>query len=85
MDGRRWNKGVDVTPSDTVDLTAQGTFGNLTSGLYVGGAGDVAVVWQDGSVTVFTVTAAYPVLEVNCRRVNATNTTATKIKALYRV
>lgn len=80
-----YNKGVAIAPSDKVDFVAQGTFGNLTSGIYVGVTGNVVVVWQDGSTSTFKGVPAGTVLSVQARRVNATNTTATDLVALYKV
>ena len=81
----RFNKGVAIVKSDTVDFTVQGNSGDgLTTGIYVGGAGVVAVVFQDGSVVNFTCVAGQ-VLEVAARRVNSTNTTATLLVAMYSV
>jgi hypothetical protein len=66
-----------VTPSDTnyqaVPFRA----------LWVGGAGNVAIVMSDGSVVTFTGVAAGYMLPVGGVRVNATGTTATAIVAVY--
>lgn len=67
-----------VTPSDTVNFT----FGNA-SGLYVGGAGNVVVVTLGNQVITFVGVVAGTTLYVKAKRVNATNTTATNIVALY--
>lgn len=77
-----YNKAVAITKSDTVSFVNQGTFGNLTSAIYVGGAGVVAVVFQDDSVVEFTCIAGQ-LLPVNAKRVNSTGTTATLLVALY--
>jgi hypothetical protein len=66
-----------VTPSDTVDV---GPFRSL----YVGGAGNVAVVDRfGGAAVVFTAVPAGTVLPVQGKRVDNTNTTATAIVALF--
>lgn len=78
----QYPKGVDITKSDTVNFVAQGTADPCCSAIYVGGAGVVAVVFQDGSVVNFTCVAAQ-ILPVKAKRVNSTNTTATGIVALY--
>lgn len=70
----RW---VAVTPSDSV---------NLSSGcraIYVGGAGDVALVGDDGVAGTFAAVAAGTILPCQAKRVNLTNTTATLMLALY--
>lgn len=67
-----------VTPSDTVNFT------NITRGLYVGVAGDLSLeMEEDGTTIIFTAVPVGTVLHVRCTRVNATNTTATNITALY--
>jgi len=72
-----------IVPSDANDLAAYGAANaNLCDAIYVGGAGVVAVVFQDGTVVNFTCVAG-EVLPVRARRVNATNTTATLMVALY--
>jgi hypothetical protein len=67
---------VVVTPSDTTHL------GNVR-GLFVGGAGNVALVTAVGSTVVFTGVPAGAILPVRCTQVRATSTTATNIVALY--
>ena len=66
-----------VTPSNSVNLPG------APLGLYVGGAGDVALVGADDAVVTFTAVPAGSVLPCGPKRVNATNTTATSIVALY--
>jgi hypothetical protein len=77
----RYNKAVAVTPSDATDFVNMGLGRKLSDGLYIGGAGVVAVVFEDGTVVNFTAVAGQ-VLPVAARRVNSTNTTATLIVAL---
>jgi hypothetical protein len=72
----QFNKAAAIVPSDATDLPA------VTDAIYVGGAGVVAVVFQDQSVVNFTAVAGQ-VLLLRARRVNATNTTATLLVALY--
>lgn len=62
-----------VTPSDSVDFTV------FVRSLYVGVSGNVVVVNYDGSTVTFTAVPAGSILPVCCRRVNATNTSATNI------
>lgn len=78
----QYTKGVVVVPSDTVNYLKQGTSDNLASALFVGGAGVVALVFQDGSVVNFTCVAGQR-LDIKHLRVNNTNTTATLMVALY--
>lgn len=73
-----YNRFYAVTPSDTVDLPW-----GPCEGIFIGGNGTLQVVAQDGTVTEFDHTKGV-VLPVKAIRVNATNTSATKIVALYR-
>lgn len=66
-----------VTPSDSVDFTAQ------CRGLYVGGAGDLVAVGADEVAVTFVGVAAGTVLPLRAIRVNATSTTATSIVQIY--
>ena len=71
-----------ITPSDTVDLTK-----GVCDSIYVGTAGDVAVVDRDGTAVTFGAVPAGTVLPVKALRVNATNTASgagrTGLVALY--
>ena len=71
-----------VTPSDSTDFA-----GGAAAALFVGVGGNVVVVGVDNNNGVVTETfknvGSGTILPVRCRRVNATNTTATDIKALY--
>ena len=69
---------LSITPSDSTN------FGFVTRGIYVGGAGNVAVVSANGETTVtFVGVPAGAILPVAASRVNATNTTATNLVGLY--
>lgn len=65
-----------VTPSDTTDLT------NVSRWLFVGGAGNVVCIMQDGTTVTFTGVLAGTLLPIRCSRVMATSTTATNMVAL---
>lgn len=65
-----------VTPSDTTNLTKN------SDALFIGGAGNIAVVMADGSTATFDAVPAGTVLPISVSRVNATNTTATLIISL---
>jgi len=78
------NEAVAVTPSDTVALAVP------SRALYVGGAGNVAVVMAgpgaslgEGVAVTFTNVPAGAILPISVLRVNNTNTTATSIVSLY--
>lgn len=62
-----------VTPSDVT------VFSPEARGLYVGGAGNVAVVTKGGTTVTFTGVAAGTVLPIRVTKVMSTNTTATAI------
>jgi hypothetical protein len=67
-----------VTPSDATE------FATMTRGLYVGGAGAVAVLgWEDSAAVTFAAVPAGTILPVRVKKVMSTNTTATNIVALY--
>lgn len=66
---------AEVTPSDVTN------FSSLPQALYIGVAGDISLTSQDGNTVVFTVGSG--ILDVSPLRVNATNTTADNIVALY--
>lgn len=70
--------GVAVTPAD-------GTKIPVTRGLYIGGAGNVAVIFAGGGSTAVTLVgaAAGSTLAIQVNEVRSTNTNATSIVALY--
>lgn len=71
---------VTITPSDSTDLSA-----NFIRALYVGTAGDVAVVTQDsptGTAVVFKNVPSGAILPIHVVKVMTTNTTASNILAL---
>lgn len=65
-----------VTPSDSTNLT------EVARALYVGGAGNVALVTPEGTTATFSNVNAGTILPVRVVRVNSTSTTATSIVAL---
>lgn len=67
---------VAVTPSNSTNFAE-------CRALFVGTAGDVAVVARDGGVATLKNVANGTVLPIRAIRVNSTNTTATDIVALY--
>jgi hypothetical protein len=66
-----------VTPDNDNDLTY------VTRGLFVGGAGNIAVVMLGGQAVTFTGVVAGSVLPIRVTRVKFTGTTATNINALW--
>lgn len=85
-----YNRAIAITKSDTVnyngltysvgvDQTAE-----PADAIYVGGAGVVVAVFEDGTTGSFTCIAGQ-ILPLKTVRVNSTNTTATLMLALYYV
>ena len=66
-----------VTPSDTVN------FARVANSIYVGGTGDVVVVFSGGGTITFVGVPAGMILPVQAKRINSTSTTATSMVALY--
>jgi hypothetical protein len=67
---------IAVTPSDSTAIAT------LPRALYVGGAGNIAVLMEDDSTATFSSVPAGTLLPIRVKRVNSTNTTATLILAL---
>jgi hypothetical protein len=65
-----------ITPSDVTDLAF------LTSGLYVGGAGDIAVQGATGASVLFKAVPVGSILPIRASRILASGTTATNIVGL---
>lgn len=70
------DKFAAITPHDTTDIP-------LTRKVYVGGAGNLVAVDADGTATSFIAVPVGTVLDIRVRRINATNTTATNLVAIY--
>lgn len=62
-----------IAPSDTTLLT------NPAVGLFVGGAGNISALMEDGSTATFTGVTAGTFLPFIFARINATDTTATNM------
>jgi hypothetical protein len=77
-----YNKVVAIVPHDTTDVDHSG--GQWPDAIYIGGAGTLTVVFEDGSTFQFTCIAGQ-VLDVKFRRVNSTGTGATLLGAMYQV
>lgn len=69
-------KGVAVTPDDDADLAFR------TRAVWVGGAGDLAVRWPDGTDTTFVAVPAGTLIPIRVDRILDTGTDATNIVAL---
>ena len=66
-----------ITPSDSTNFTV------ICRAVYVGSAGNINGVLRDGSVVTFLNVPSGSILPVGFSRINATNTTATNLLALY--
>lgn len=83
-------RSVTITKSDTVNFDGStysanpaGNFKPIPcDAIYVGGAGVVVVVYENGATASLTAVAGQT-LPVKAIRVNSTNTTATLMEALY--
>lgn len=73
---------VAVTPNDSADLTLIGDYTH-TTGLYIGGAGDLEVRNEAGNDIVIQNIPAGSLLPISTNRVLAGSTTATNIVALF--
>jgi hypothetical protein len=71
--------GVAVTPSDTVNISADSM---RCRGIYVGTGGSLSILMDNGSVTFANVPTG-SLLPIRTRRVNSTGTTATDLVALF--
>lgn len=68
---------VAITPNDGTDLVT------VTRGIYIGGAGNLAVVMSSGDAVTFTALAVGVIHPLRIARVKSTNTTATLIIGVY--
>ena len=71
------NEFSSIVTSDTSD------FSYLTAGIYVGTAGNVVAISNNGTITTFLNVPAGMILPICARRVNTTGTTAANLVALY--
>jgi len=67
-----------ITPGDTAAANLPAN----TKGIYVGGAGNITAVMQDGSTVLFTAVPVGFILPIEAARINATGTTATLLTGL---
>lgn len=66
-----------VTPHDSTDFPIS------FRSLWVGGAGNVVIVANDGTAVTYVGAAAGSVIPMRGKRVNATGTTATSLVGIY--
>jgi hypothetical protein len=85
-----YNRSVAITKSDTVNFDGSTYAANAATkalpadAIFVGGAGVVVAVFENGTTAPFTVLAG-TMLPLKCIRVNSTNTTATLMNAMYQI
>jgi hypothetical protein len=77
----RYNLYFAITKSDTDNFPVVANR-SLCDAIYVGGAGIVVAVQQDGTAVNFTAVAGQ-IIPIAAKRVNSTTTTATLMVALY--
>ena len=77
----RYNLYFPITKSDTVDFPLVGK-SLLCDAIYVGGAGIVVAIQEDGTAVNFTAVAGQ-MIPIAAKRVNSTTTTATLMVAMY--
>lgn len=75
-DSMKAKEAIAITPNDTTTIES-------TSGIYIGGSGDIAVTMKDGSNVTFKSLAAGVIHPLCVTKVKATGTTATNILAVY--
>lgn len=73
-----YGRGFAITTSDTVNFTTV-----PCRGIYVGGAGNMVVLMNDGQTITLNGVTAGTIYALRAKRVNATSTTATNLVALY--
>lgn len=66
-------------PDTAAAVTTSDTAANVFTRLYIGGAGDVAVVTENGDTVTFKAVPVGTQLDIRVRQVKATGTTATYI------
>jgi len=86
---QNFNYAQPISKSDTVNSPTMPPGGTSAGGRYpdaiwVGGAGIVAAIFDDGTECDFTVTAG-TLLPVRCKRINSTTTTATLFVGLWQL
>lgn len=73
-----------ATIAEAVTKHDTNNFGRgLCRGLYVGGTGDVVVVFENGTAVTFVGVQTGTILPVIAKRVNSSGTTATSLVALF--
>jgi len=77
FDGVVYRRAAAITPHDTTNIAT-----GPADAVYVGGAGNVVVVFENDSTVTMTAPAG-AILPVRAKRVNSTSTTATALVALY--
>lgn len=70
-------RAFSITKHDSTNFTKN------TRAIYVGGAGDVVVVFDDDSTATFVGVPAGSILPVRAKRVNSTSTSATSMVGMY--
>lgn len=72
----------DTTYGGAVAITPSDTAGNSFSAIYVGGAGNVAVITEGGNTVTFTAPPVGSIIPIRTQKVLSTGTTATLLIGL---
>lgn len=76
LTGSKAEDAILVIPSNTMDLE------KVSSGIYLGGSGDLKVTLKNGSTVTFTGLSSGVIHPISAKRIFATGTTATSILAV---
>lgn len=74
---------IPAIEAEAVTPHASNNFTKVARGLYIGGGGNAVVIMENDDPITFVGLLAGTILPVRCKRVNAINTTATNIVALF--
>jgi hypothetical protein len=81
-----YDRAVAITKSDTVNIAPPaGRVPPCCDAIYVGGSGDIAVVFSNDQAVTFIGALAGTIIPVAAKRVNSANTSATDLLALFNV
>ena len=78
-----------ITKSDTVNIRTRtakldgGSSPDVTQAVYIGGTGNIVAVMPDGTTCLIESIPAGTLLPIRIIRINSTDTTATKMVALF--
>ena len=80
---RPYNLNLTLSPDDTLNLPQYVARALLTAAVYVGTAGDVTSVDENGVTTLWKAVPAGTFLQIAVKRINSTGTGASNLVACY--